>query len=78
MDPVPSEVHDELELTLLSAWSIWLPEPSLLVYQLTRIETAPAPDTRPVADAAYQAPGSTPTTWYNHFVEAVSDWRQAA
>jgi hypothetical protein len=62
-----------LEVTLLSAGSIWVPEPSLFAYQLMRIEAVPVPVTRAVAVAAYQPPPSTGTTWYSHLVEEVSD-----
>jgi hypothetical protein len=57
--PVARGDHAAPDARLLSGDSIWLPEPSLLAYQLTRIDTEPLPSTRPIAAAAYHAPPST-------------------
>ena len=77
--PTDSAVHDRFPDPSPVTVRSCRPLPSPDAYQAIRRNTSPRPVTTcPHADASYQAPPSTVTAWYSHFVDVVVDLRMAA
>ena len=76
--PVASAVQVAEVVSAAACCAMAEPPPSSDEYQLTRIDATAGPATRAATVAVYQAPPSTGTTWWSHFVESVLDSRQAA